>query len=34
VIEAVCTSCHTPKWSPDWDLRRALEQIAHTPRAE
>lgn len=29
VIEALCTSCHTQKWSPDWDLDKALEQIDH-----
>ena len=24
VIEAVCTSCHTSEWDPDWDLDRRL----------
>jgi hypothetical protein len=33
VIEAVCTSCHTPTWSPDWNLDRALEAIRHVPAA-
>ena len=33
VIEAVCTSCHTPKWSPDWDLTERLSQITHGPPA-
>ncbi|MEZ4239792.1 MAG: multiheme c-type cytochrome [Myxococcota bacterium] len=32
VIEAVCTSCHTPKWSPDWQLQPRLEAIAHQPK--
>ena len=31
VIEAVCTSCHTPVWSPDWNLESALEHIRHVP---
>lgn len=25
VIEAVCTSCHTSEWDPDWNLERRLE---------
>ncbi len=29
VIEAVCTSCHTPKWDPDWDLKTRLEDAKH-----
>ncbi len=29
VIEAVCTSCHTTKWSPDWSLETRLEAIRH-----
>ena len=29
VIEAVCTSCHTPKWDPEWDLKTRLEAAKH-----
>ncbi|MEL6344190.1 MAG: multiheme c-type cytochrome [Myxococcota bacterium] len=29
VIEAICTSCHTPEWAPNWDLKEALDQIPH-----
>lgn len=29
VVEALCTSCHTPRWSPDWSLDAALEQVRH-----
>ncbi len=29
VIEALCTSCHTPTWSPKFDLDPALEQVRH-----
>lgn len=29
VIEAVCTSCHTPEWDPDWELEARLDAIAH-----
>ncbi len=29
VIEAVCTSCHTPDQDPDWDLSPALKAIDH-----
>jgi thiol-disulfide isomerase/thioredoxin len=29
VIEAVCTSCHTKKWDPDWDLERDLPKVGH-----
>jgi hypothetical protein len=32
VIDAVCTSCHTPKWSPEWKLEERLEQVRHQPR--
>lgn len=32
VIDAVCTSCHTPEWSPTWNLEHALEAIEHTVR--
>jgi hypothetical protein len=31
VIEAVCTSCHTRKWSPDWELDARLRAISHGP---
>lgn len=31
VIDAVCTGCHTPKWSPAWDLDEALPKVAHAP---
>ena len=29
VIEAICTSCHIPKWDPEWQLAPRLEAIAH-----
>ena len=29
VIEAVCTSCHTKTWDPDWDLDTRLKAIDH-----
>lgn len=29
VIEAVCTSCHTPEWDPDWDLDAELPKVGH-----
>jgi thiol-disulfide isomerase/thioredoxin len=29
VIEAVCTSCHTPKWDPEWELESRLEAAKH-----
>ncbi len=29
VIEAICTSCHTPAWDEDWELSSHLEAIAH-----
>jgi hypothetical protein len=29
VIEAICTSCHTPKWDPSWDLKTRLDAIHH-----
>jgi hypothetical protein len=29
VIEAICTSCHTPAWDDDWELNSHLEAIAH-----
>ncbi|MEZ4320998.1 MAG: multiheme c-type cytochrome [Myxococcota bacterium] len=31
VIEAVCTSCHTPTWDKDWDLDTHLPKAGHTP---
>lgn len=29
VIEAVCTSCHTPQWDPGWSLKARLNAIPH-----
>jgi len=29
VIEAVCTSCHTPTWDPGWELKKRLEAVRH-----
>jgi thiol-disulfide isomerase/thioredoxin len=29
VIEAVCTTCHTQKWDPEWDLKTRLEAAKH-----
>lgn len=29
VVEALCTSCHTPKWSPQWKLDPALDAVRH-----
>ncbi|MFT4977136.1 MAG: thiol-disulfide isomerase/thioredoxin [Myxococcota bacterium] len=29
VIEAVCTSCHTPQWDPGWSLKERLKAISH-----
>ena len=29
VIEAVCTSCHTKAWDPDWDLKTDLPRAGH-----
>ncbi len=29
IIEAVCTRCHTPDQDPDFDLKPALERLAH-----
>jgi thiol-disulfide isomerase/thioredoxin len=29
VIEAICTSCHTPVWDEDWELSGHLERIGH-----
>jgi hypothetical protein len=27
VIEAICTTCHTPQQDPDWELKAALKQV-------
>ena len=29
VTEAICTSCHTPKWDKDWELEPELARISH-----
>lgn len=29
VIEATCTTCHTRRWDPDWDLDAALPAVRH-----
>ena len=29
VIEAICTSCHVPRWDPGWDLDERLSAIPH-----
>lgn len=29
VIEAVCTSCHTQKWDPEWELKTRLQAAKH-----
>ena len=29
VIEAICTSCHTPKWDPGWELKKRMSAIHH-----
>lgn len=29
VIEAICTSCHTEAWDPEWELQARLEAIDH-----
>ena len=29
VIEAICTSCHTEQWDPDWELKARLGAIDH-----
>jgi thiol-disulfide isomerase/thioredoxin len=29
VIEAVCTTCHTPEWDPLWDLDKRLPAAKH-----
>ena len=25
VLESMCTSCHTPKWDPNWNLEERLK---------
>jgi hypothetical protein len=35
VIEAVCTSCHTKQWDPQWDLDKDLPRVGHQqPKAD
>jgi hypothetical protein len=29
VVEAVCTTCHVPKWDKDWDLDTHLPKVGH-----
>lgn len=29
VIEAICTSCHTPQWDDSWDLDLKLPKVGH-----
>ena len=29
VLEAICTSCHTQRWDPNWDLDTRLQAIQH-----
>lgn len=29
VIEEICTSCHTRKWDPGWELKKRLKAAAH-----
>ena len=29
VIEAICTSCHTPKWDASWDLQTRMRALQH-----
>jgi len=29
VIEAICTSCHTPRWDPGWKLEDRLKASKH-----
>lgn len=31
VIQAVCTSCHTKDWSPEWSVDVDLPKVAHRP---
>ena len=30
VIESLCTSCHTPKWDPNWNLEQKLQHLQST----
>ncbi len=29
VLEAVCTTCHTKQWDPDWELEQRLKGVVH-----
>lgn len=29
VIESICTSCHTPRWDPNWELKPRLAGARH-----
>lgn len=29
VLEAICTTCHTAEWDPEWDLDTRLKAISH-----
>ena len=29
VIEEICTSCHTKKWDPSWELKKRLKDASH-----
>jgi hypothetical protein len=29
VLEALCTSCHTGQWDPQWNLETRLKQVHH-----
>jgi hypothetical protein len=29
ILEAVCTTCHTPRWDPDWSLETRMDQLSH-----
>lgn len=33
VLEAMCTSCHTPKWDKEWDLDTRLKAVSHGGKA-
>ena len=32
VLEAICTTCHTAEWDPEWDLDTRLKAINHHSR--
>lgn len=34
VLEALCTSCHTPEWDENWNLDHRLLGVAHEPPSE